>query len=56
MVSPLACHINGDVMKNIGTVGTENSRKVNCLIMGEGKKSDEVYLPFSFIKSYFDVS
>ena len=55
MVSPLACHINGDVMKNIGG-GSENSRKVNCLVMGEGKKSDEVYLPFSFIKTYFDVS
>jgi hypothetical protein len=54
MISPLACHINGEVMKNIGAV-SENARKVNCLVMGEGKKSDEVYLPFSFIKSYFDV-
>ena len=37
-------------------MSTDNIAKVNCLVASEGKKSNEVYLPFSFIKSYFDVS
>ena len=53
-VSPISCEINADVVKNVG-LSTENVRKVNCLISGDGKKNNEVFLPFSFIKSYFDV-
>lgn len=53
-ISPISCHINEDVLKNVGKTNNK-SRHLNCLLAGEGKRS-EVYVPFSFIKSYFEIS
>lgn len=46
-VSGLSCYVNRETSKS---VGLQFSRKLNCLWDGV-----EVYVPFSFLKNYFDL-
>ena len=48
--NPIDCQINENVRKNIGLPSLHQN--VKC-IADEAK--DEVFVPFSFIKKYFDV-
>lgn len=48
---PINCKINNEVRKNVGL--PVQQQNVPCLV-DEGKS--EVYVPFSFVKKYFDVS
>ncbi len=46
----IECKINGDVRRNIGL--PEKRQSLHCLL---DEKDSEVYVPFKFIKQYFDV-
>ncbi len=48
------CRINAQVMANIRWE-EKDVENVGCLRTDEERK-DEVYVPFSFVKQYFDVS
>ena len=51
------CRINQDVKKNIGLLKSKGLKNQITNITCKVNPSDkEVYVPFSFIKSYFDVS
>ena len=51
------CRINQDVKKNIGFVKAKGMKNLITNVTCKVNPSDkEVYVPFSFIKSYFDVS
>ena len=51
------CRINHDVKKNIGFVKAKGMKNLITNVTCKVNPSDkEVYVPFSFIKSYFDVS
>ena len=53
----IPCRINQDVKKNIGLTKLQGTKDqlsdVTCKVRSVDK---EVFLPFTFIKSYFDVS
>ena len=53
----ISCRINQDVKKNIGLLKYQGAKhqitNITCKLNSSDK---EVYVPFSFIKTYFDVS
>ena len=48
--NPIDCQINENVRKNIGLPSLHQN--VKCIA---DEEKDEVFVPFSFIKKYFDV-
>ena len=51
------CRINHDVKKNVGLIKARGMKNLITNITCKVNPADkEVYVPFSFIKSYFDVS
>ena len=47
----LPCKINGQVLQNVDLVSGEKIKIIKCLT-----DEKDVYVPFTFIKKYFDVS
>jgi len=46
-ISPLSCFLNREVSRNVGLRAV---KKIDCL-----RDGDEVYVPFTFVKNYFEL-